>query len=425
MLFAPAAFNLAETSRMIEIAKGVRADPVAREAFSVRFISEGGDFEELIESNGFEVERVAPRLTPEKIAHVLAVNDEEKFAPAYSKKEMIAKVAGDLAAVDRLKPDVVVTGSYLSMPLTCRLRGIPLVWAVQSTWLPDFFATGAGTTDTVKPRWFKRLVDAVLYPVFRSWMWFGFIHSVNQAAGHYGAKTFSPVLTFFQGDTTLVAEPPGFSDVALPDAHFPIGALLPEQQFTMPVEVEQIPNDFPLVYFAMGSSGVGHIVKELIESFRGKPYRVVAPVRSLLAGQDVAVPDNVTVTDWLPALEMNKRADIALIHGGIGTVLTAALAGKPVVGIGMQPEQVANISCLVEKGFARRVAKSRNSRKMVAAVHDALSTLLSDEDARRAAVEYAASIQDWADGSTRAARTLVDRYGSTRGDIPRSARNGR
>ena len=35
-------------------------------------------------------------------------------------------------------------------------------------------------------------------------------------------------------------------------------------------------------------------------------------------------------------------------------------AGKPVVGIGMQPEQVANIACLVRKGFAIRVPKSKN-----------------------------------------------------------------
>lgn len=56
---------------------------------------------------------------------------------------------------------------------------------------------------------------------------------------------------------------------------------------------------------------------------------------------------NVLVTDWLPALQVNKLADLSVIHGGIGTAMTAAFAGKPVVGVGIQPEQDANIACLV------------------------------------------------------------------------------
>uniref|UniRef100_UPI0018DE3B27 hypothetical protein n=1 Tax=Sedimentibacter sp. B4 TaxID=304766 RepID=UPI0018DE3B27 len=135
----------------------------------------------------------------EKIAHVFAVNDEEKFAPAYSGAEMIEKVAGDLVVLDRLHPVAVVTGSYLSMPLSCRLRGIPVVWAVQSTWLPGFFATGAGTTDDLRPPALKRLVDALLYPLFRAWMWYGFIHPVNQASRHYRVPGFRPVLSYFHG----------------------------------------------------------------------------------------------------------------------------------------------------------------------------------------------------------------------------------
>ncbi|MGA7551666.1 MAG: hypothetical protein WBW24_23055, partial [Candidatus Sulfotelmatobacter sp.] len=52
---------------------------------------------------------------------------------------------------------------------------------------------------------------------------------------------------------------------------------------------------------------------------------------------------------WLPALQVNKMADLSLIHGGIGTVMTAAYAGKPVVGVGMQFEHVANLAYLVDR----------------------------------------------------------------------------
>jgi hypothetical protein len=39
LLFAPVTFDLAETTRMIEIAKGVVNHPVANQVFDIQFIS--------------------------------------------------------------------------------------------------------------------------------------------------------------------------------------------------------------------------------------------------------------------------------------------------------------------------------------------------------------------------------------------------
>lgn len=70
LLFTPAAFNMAETTRMIEIAKGIRNSKGASQAFEIQFISDGGDMEHLIEEEGFPLKRMKPRLTPEKIEHI-------------------------------------------------------------------------------------------------------------------------------------------------------------------------------------------------------------------------------------------------------------------------------------------------------------------------------------------------------------------
>jgi hypothetical protein len=51
LLFAPCAYNLAETSRMIEIAKAVRTHPHASAAFEICSTSEGGALEPLIDEN--------------------------------------------------------------------------------------------------------------------------------------------------------------------------------------------------------------------------------------------------------------------------------------------------------------------------------------------------------------------------------------
>ncbi len=57
LIFAVAGYNLAETGRMIEIARE------AKKHFRVIFASYGGRFEPLIEEQGFALKRMEPRLT--------------------------------------------------------------------------------------------------------------------------------------------------------------------------------------------------------------------------------------------------------------------------------------------------------------------------------------------------------------------------
>jgi len=408
LLFAPCAFNLAETSRMVEIAKGIARHLTASQTFGIHFISDGGDFESLIEKRGFALTRMEPRLTPEKIELIAKVDRGEKFTPAFTDAEMIQRVENEVAVLKRLAPVVVITGSYPSIPVTCRVLNIPLVWVVQSTWLPVFFEHGAGMTDHLRPTAIKIIADRCILAFINFWIRYGFLNSVNHAAKHFSVPGYDSIFDYWRGDITLVAEPPGFSGVRLPPNHFFIGPLIPQDEFPMPQEVTEIPRDKPLIYFAMGSSGTREIVARIIEGFEGRPYRVIAPVKFQLAQvPNVRIPSNVFVTDWVPALQVNKMADLTVIHGGIGTVMTAALAGKPVVGVGMQIEQVANLACLERLGFAIRIRKSRNpSRK----IQKAIARLLNDESAKSKAAAFAEVVARW-DGPRFAAEKLLDRYG--------------
>jgi UDP:flavonoid glycosyltransferase YjiC (YdhE family) len=89
--------------------------------------------------------------------------------------------------------------------------------------------------------------------------------------------------------------------------------------------------------------------------------------------------------------------------------MTAALAGKPVVGVGMQIEQVANLACLERLGFAIRVPKSKDPSHGVQA---AVQALLHDESAKAKAAAFAKLVARW-DGPRLAADKLFEHYGST------------
>lgn len=90
---------------------------------------------------------------------------KKKLAPIYSKQEMIQKVNADMNYLKEIKPTAVITGSYLSMPVSCKVLNIPIVWTVQSTWFEEFFATGAGITDSVKPLFLKKIMAGRACPL--------------------------------------------------------------------------------------------------------------------------------------------------------------------------------------------------------------------------------------------------------------------
>ena len=136
----------------------------------------------------------------------------------------------------------------------------------------------------------------------------------------------------------------------------------------------------------LGSSGRPALIKEILEGFKDQNFNVVSPMKSKTEGLVVNIPPNVFLTDWLPALEVSRLADISVIHGGIGTVMTAALAGKPVVGVGMMYEQGYNIDCLVRKGFAERI---RRTKVTPDSINEAINRLLYDAKAKEMAKRYA------------------------------------
>jgi len=72
--------------------------------------------------------------------------------------------------------------------------------------------------------------------------------------------------------------------------------------------------------------------------------------------------------------------------------MTACLAGTPVVGVSMMPEQEANIDCLVRKGFAIRIRKNRLTPQKLC---QAIDSLLTDQDARGKALAFQQVIRAW------------------------------
>jgi glucuronosyltransferase len=100
-------------------------------------------------------------------------------------------------------------------------------------------------------------------------------------------------------------------------------------------------------------------------------------------------------------------ADISVIHGGQNTVMNACLSGTPIVGVGMHPEQQANLDACVRKGFAIRLNKKRVT---ASAVLDAIEKLLQDARAKEEVKKFQNELEKWA-GPANAAKFLYETFG--------------
>jgi UDP:flavonoid glycosyltransferase YjiC (YdhE family) len=96
-------------------------------------------------------------------------------------------------------------------------------------------------------------------------------------------------------------------------------------------------------------------------------------------------------------------ADIALTHGGAGTVQTAIHAGTPLVGVPMQLEQAGNISLVQRQCGGILLSRLELTRKKLGAALERLTT----ERGFRDNMLRLKSLQDSTDGPSVAARELL------------------
>jgi hypothetical protein len=408
LIFAVAGYNLAETGRHIEIAKA------CKNLFQIIFISYGGKFEGLIEDAGFTLKKMDPRLTEKQLHHVRkALSGETLNTVGYfTAKEMEPRVENEINYFKEIKPACVLTGWCQSVLISTRAARIPLVNVLHSTSISEYYEAGLQTwpdrsyfpflrilfSEEQLNRWVSNLVLKLKLSV----------KPFNILAKNYRLKEFKNFIELLEGDYTLLADIPewvGLPEIR-PNLRY-IGPLPLRLDTVIPREIVEIPKDKPIVYFAMGSSGKPRLIADIMLGFRGKPYRVIAPVESHIKEMNLEIPSNVIVSGFLPAHKVNPMADISVIHGGQNTVMNACLSGTPIVGVGMHPEQQANLDACVRKGFAIRL----NKKKVTAAVVlDAIDKLLHDVKAKEEVTKFQLELMKW-DGPANASKFLYETFG--------------
>lgn len=351
--------NLAETTRAIEVAIALR-----KRGVEIEFFSHGGPHSNRPTEVGFVNTLILPEHTPKHHERFLDLDHGKARGELYSTAEWISFAKSEIEVIQKFKPNAVYGGFNLSSVLSTRATNCPLVFLIPAQATLVYYENEMGTFPEFLENPFTRIIP-------KSWKDFLFnqlmtkinympIKNINRAAEALGARTLKSPFEILSGDLVLISdmeEITGLPASKLPSNHFYTGPLFANLPLEVPEEVKKVFKGQELkIYCAMGSSGTPKILRATIEKLKSTPYRVVAATTSILDPEEFRpFSDRFYVTRYLPATPVNEMADLAVTHGGQGTIQNSVWAGKPLIGVPFQFEQQGNLDMIVRAGIGIKI----------------------------------------------------------------------
>jgi len=388
--FFPLFYNLAETCRAVLIAK--RYIELGGKAV---FFSHGGEYEYLAKDIGCEVVGVNPIYSKEYIDLLWESSRLETFKNPFSKKILIKHVEEEIAAYKKTGVKMIVSTNNFPCSISARAAKIPLIFATPKVVLS--FTKYPDDAEFL----FTRLIPQALKLKILNWYAPNskmYVRPFTKVAKQYNVSIPGLGSDITKGDFTFYTdfiELLGLNKTSMPANEYYIGPIFFDELFvkdfskekTMEEEQEidkHLRKQGKSILFTLGSSGTKEIFLKILNTLNKTNYNVVAVYSSILKEEDLPeVNDNVLLRKFVPSIEkLNKNVDLAIIHGGQGTVYTAAYAGKPVVGFPMQFEQHLNLEMLVKYGMAiiasRKYFKKKNLLNHIQEIFDNYDTYLKN-----------------------------------------------
>jgi UDP:flavonoid glycosyltransferase YjiC (YdhE family) len=356
--FFPLFYNLAETGRAVLVAKRY-----IEHGGQAIFFSHGGEYEKLARDLGCKVVKVDPIYSKEFIDDLWKYSRLEKTGAPFPEKMLREHVEAELAAYKQTGVELILTTNNFSCSISTRAAGIPLISITPKvigkfTKYPDdaeFFLT------RFIPKSLKLKVLNWYFPRSKIWS-----RPFNKLAKNYDLPGFHNSSDITKGDYTLYTDFLELLQLSESDAtpsEFYIGPIFLDELFNKTLPEEQsgdkikqhLQKPGKSILFSLGSSGTKEFFLKVLTVLNKTNYNVIAVYASVLSEDELpVVNDNIILKKFVPSIkELNHVVDLAILHGGQGTVYTAAYAGKPVIGFPMQFEQHLNLEVLVKHGMAR------------------------------------------------------------------------
>jgi len=373
--FLPMLNNFGETYPLVEVAKNCKKlgmDLIFFESYNPQYtnlvkdlgckiikirdpppeeyVKDIARLEESLGSDNLSFEKACSELVDEKYEEVI-INDIKK----------------ELEVFKKTKIDILVSSGFeFTAHISTSLLDIPLVTLISGAVSQTYFKSNLGSFPDNYENLLTKLIPKSIKNRFTNWYIpkdKSNIKSYNKISKNFSAPIKKSFLELFYGDYTLVVDDKEFVGVKnLDDSNYErwVGPILPpklDNVYNDKLEKDigkHIEKPGKSILLSMGSSTTKNLFIKILKKLDTTSYNVIAIYTSILNEEECSklkLHDNIILTKFAPSIKnINEKVDLAIIHGGRGTVYTAAYSGKPVIGIPMHFEQQCNLNNLTRHG---------------------------------------------------------------------------
>lgn len=310
--------------------------------------------------------------------------------PLYDQPTLERYIEADVEVLDAVRPDFVVGDFRLSLAVSAAVRKIPYAAITNAHWSPYSTLGPFPLPEHPLARILGVTAATLMFRAVRPLVFAQHALPLNRLRRRYGLASLGDLRhAYTHGDYTLYADTPGLVPTAnLPRNHRYIGPVLWSPKVELPPWWSGLPQDAPLVYVTLGSSGQADLLPEIAEEL--SRLQVVAAVATAGRVAADALPPDTRVAAYLPGQEAARRAQLVICNGGSATVYQALAEGVPVLGIASNMDQHLTMQAVSRAGAGILLRAGKTDRR---AVRQAVKALLAQpgyrDAARRIAAEFA------------------------------------
>ncbi len=313
--------------------------------------------------------------------------------PLYDTQTLRNYVRDDLALLAAVQPAAVVGDHRLSLSVSARVAGVPYLSVINAYWSPYTHRRLLPVPDLPITRWFGTDLAQAMFRL--AWPFASAWHSLplNRVRRDYGLPDLGRdwFRAYTDADRTLYADASELvPTTALPTNHSYLGPVPWSPAVPLPSWWDDLPDDRPLIYATMGSSGDPAVLELILAALAELPITVLATTAARVLR--AAPPANARLVDYAPGEQLAARANLMICNGGSLTVYQCLSAGKPLIGIASHMDQHLSM-CYVEQAGVGKLLRS--DELTAPTLRQAVMRLLADQPMQQRARTLSHALADY------------------------------
>lgn len=283
----------------------------------------------------------------------------------------INNIKNEIKAFKENNIQLVITGYNFRSNISARVLKIPLVYIISGAGINSYYKQNLAKFPDNYENFLTRILPGFLKNRVANWIILNSKSSVkefNRLANEFNTPKIKHFTDLSLGDHTLIVEDISFLNMK-PSAEFPkenfVGPIFQENIAVKNEELTELTIKKHLekpgrsILVSLGSTITKKLFIDILRTLEKTDFNVVATYLKIFDQDEIEkFNDNILLMKFVPSIKkVNEMVDLVILHGGRGTIYTAAYSGKPVIGIPMMIEQQCNVDNLVRQGCAIRLSK--------------------------------------------------------------------